>query len=111
GGRKTCGVSQWGTEGSRRLRRQLSQAAAEAVKARTWTDAERSAKRLANRRLGLARHLGAARAERWAGKGWTPQQDRLLGTRPDEDVAALTGHTPSAVRTRRTKRGIPMFRD
>jgi hypothetical protein len=48
--------------------------------------------------------LGIPHPESW---GWTPQQLALLGTAPDEEVAARTGKTPAAVTRKRCLLGIP----
>jgi hypothetical protein len=109
--RKAFGVSRWGTEGSRRLLQQNSRAGAEAVKAKEWTAAERRAKQRMNQRLRLARHLPKAQAKRWEGRGWTVEQDSLLGTMPDEQLAAKIGRSVGAVRCRRTGKGIATFCD
>jgi hypothetical protein len=37
---------------------------------------------------------------------WEPAEDALLGTMPDEEVAARTGRTLGAVRERRAKLDI-----
>ena len=37
---------------------------------------------------------------------WKPEAERLLGTAPDEDIARQTGHSLSAVRSRRHQLGI-----
>ena len=52
--------------------------------------------------------LGIPHPESW---GWTPQQLALLGTAPDEEVAARTGKTPAAVTRKRCLLGIPTYRD
>jgi hypothetical protein len=44
---------------------------------------------------------------RWAETGWTAAQLALLGTLPDERLAACIGRTPTAVRVMRTRLGIP----
>jgi hypothetical protein len=41
------------------------------------------------------------------GPRWTPAEVALLGTMPDEEVAARTGKTPGAVRQKREELGIP----
>ena len=38
---------------------------------------------------------------------WTPEEDQLLGTMPDADVAAKTGQDIQSVRKRRGRLGIP----
>jgi hypothetical protein len=45
------------------------------------------------------------------GKPWAPEEEALLGTMPDRDVAKRTGHTLNAVWIRRRKLGIAAFRE
>jgi hypothetical protein len=45
------------------------------------------------------------------GHGWTEDELALLGTAPDEEVAAQIGRTPGAVGQKRCKVGVPTFRD
>jgi hypothetical protein len=68
-------------------------------------------RRAAARRTDLAGLLERAQAKRWAGREWTPEQIALLGTIPDEELAALTGRRESAVRVKRSKLRIPTYRD
>jgi hypothetical protein len=42
---------------------------------------------------------------------WTAEQLALLGTAPDEEIAARIGKTPGAVCAKRCQRGIPTFQD
>ena len=42
-----------------------------------------------------------------AARPWTKREEKLLGTKPDEEVARLIGREPSAVRTHRYRKGIP----
>jgi hypothetical protein len=53
--------------------------------------------------LNLGRHL----IKGWHAPRWTAEQLALLGTIPDEEVAAKTGRSVSAVRRKREKLGIP----
>jgi hypothetical protein len=55
------------------------------------------------RELDLKRHLHLG----YHGPRWTPEALALLGTMPDEDVAARVGKTPGGVRVMRTRLGIP----
>lgn len=48
-----------------------------------------------------------ARKQAW----WTPEEEALLGTRPDEEVAQLLRRTVSAVQDRRIRLGIEVFRE
>jgi hypothetical protein len=44
-----------------------------------------------------------------AGRPWTPEEDALLGTMPDPEVARRTGCTPGAIQWRRAALGIDGF--
>jgi hypothetical protein len=63
------------------------------------------------KRLDLGRHLEKARVRRWAGMFWTAEQDALLGTVPDADLAEQFGRTENAVRVRRIRLGVATFQD
>ena len=41
---------------------------------------------------------------------WTPEDDRLLGTLPDKEVAERLGRTLNSVTLRRQRLGIPRLR-
>jgi len=43
------------------------------------------------------------------GRTWTPEEDRLLGTASDADIAREIGATMPQVKFRRTQLGIPSF--
>jgi hypothetical protein len=45
----------------------------------------------------------------YQGPRWTPEQIKLLGTAPDDDVAKQVGRTIGAVRVMRTRLGITDF--
>jgi hypothetical protein len=82
--RPALGVSRWGTEGSRRLHQQLSEAGADVVKQREITEAERQRQRRTNKRLNLAWHLKTG----YHGPLWTAAEVSLLDGRQDTgDVA------------------------
>lgn len=40
---------------------------------------------------------------------WRPEDDKILGTRPDDQIAALLGRSTYAVATRRRDKDIPKF--
>lgn len=40
------------------------------------------------------------------GRPWTPEEDKLLGTMPDREVAALVGRSKACVWERRERLGI-----
>jgi hypothetical protein len=48
---------------------------------------------------------------RWDETGWTAEQPAMLGTLPDERLAACIGRTPTAVRVMRNRLGIASARD
>jgi hypothetical protein len=102
---KAFGVSRCGTEGSRRLRRELSERGAEATRGQ-----KQSAQHVLQRVL-TRRAYGVKPPSRWAETGWKPEELALLGTMPDAEVARRTGRTAHAVRLARTRRGIPSVRD
>ena len=68
-------------------------------------------RRAAAKRADLAELLERARAKRWEGRGWTREQHVLLGTMLGDELAVLTGRPESAVRVKRSKLGIPTYRD
>jgi hypothetical protein len=45
------------------------------------------------------------------GPRWTAGQIRLLGTMPDDELAAKVGRSANAVRVMRTRLGITIFKD
>lgn len=59
----------------------------------------------------MANLLADAQAKRWQERGWTAEQEAMLGTVPYYEMAEPTGRTAEAVRLRRTRLGIPMFCD
>ena len=96
--RKAFGVSQIGTEGSRRLHAKAVAKGVATLKAKVWTEAERRVKR----RLSKGRVPPGPPAE----KRWTPAMIAQLGTEEDDALAKEFGKTMEAVRIRRTKLGI-----
>lgn len=92
------------TPGSKAAHGHATTAGGQAMKDRGWTDAERDAIAATCRRLGR-------RPERWADRRWTPEQDSVLGTEPDVVTAARYGRSETAVRVRRSRLGVPSFRD
>jgi hypothetical protein len=93
------------TPGTRAAVRAAAEAGGAGIRAKEWTDAELDA------RADLAKRLGLRPPPRWASGGWTAEQLALLGTAPDDEVAAAVGRSPTAVRVRRNRLGIPTFRD
>jgi hypothetical protein len=103
--RKSFGVSRTGTDGSRRLHRASSEKGAARTRGKALP-AEQVERRRPTRAPGLAEYL---RGKRWAGTGWTAEQLALLGTVPDDVVAARFGRSENAVRVWRGRLGIPPF--
>jgi hypothetical protein len=94
--RRAFGVAQWGTEGSRRLHARCSAAGAEKVRGRKRTD-EKEGHRLASRRRNGVRPPRPREGDR------TAEEKALLGTLPDDVVAARTGRTEKAVTVKRLR--------
>jgi hypothetical protein len=62
----------------------------------------------ARRRMSEAQRARGARPPA-AGRPWEPEEDALLGTMPDEEVAQRTGRTLDAVKCRRVKMDVDGF--
>ena len=69
------------------------------------------------RRLGCPQHLVSDRRRRLKvsafrrmppRRNWTPSEDKLLGTMPDQELAKRLGRTLNAIRTRREQARIPV---
>jgi hypothetical protein len=101
--RKALGIGRARTEGSQRLIQDAATKGAAGVKAREYTPKERKAQSWRNRKLNLKRflHLGNH------GPLWTAEQVALLGTMPDDDLAAQLGKSINSVRLKHEKLGIP----
>jgi hypothetical protein len=102
--RKAFGVTIKNNPGSYRLLRAAAEAGHQALRERVWTAEERERQGERTRRLNLARHLRPGPHRHPA---WTAEQIALLGTTPDEEVAAKVGRSVAAVRLKREKMGIP----
>jgi hypothetical protein len=104
--RKAFNIDRWGTEGSKTLHRELSEAGARITRGRPRP-------REAVRRTMATRMLQGYRPppNRWKQTGWNVEQLALLGTAPDEAIASRIGRTAVAVRVMRIRRGIPSFSD
>jgi hypothetical protein len=98
--RKACGVTCWGTEGSRRLHQAVSENAAAQLrgKKRALAAIEKQIQTCAERR-----HKPPQK--RWAQNGWQQWQLDLLGTASDAELAARFGRTVIAVRVMRNRMG------
>jgi hypothetical protein len=103
--RRALGVNRKNNVGSRALiRAAMNKARATQAPVRSQAYRQKQRDNIIRRRL-----AGAA-PESATSKAWTLAHKDLLGTMPDRDVAARTGHPPSSVRTVRQKLGIPAFR-
>jgi hypothetical protein len=103
--RKAFGVEQWGTEGSKRLHRQASQAGGDATRGKPQP------KELVRERLLTRKAYRSGHGQPWLEVAWQVHELVLLGTLPDADVAARIGRSTNAVRVKRTKLRIPTARD
>jgi hypothetical protein len=102
--RTALGVEGWkATEGTRRLMRGVWEKAAASVRGKRLPPEQVACRRRTALELDLGRNLKRAREAR----AWPAWQLRLLGTAPDEEVAARIGRTPNAVRVMRTRLAIP----
>jgi hypothetical protein len=102
--RRTFGIGQWDPEGSRRLHRALSEAGARKTRGQRLPPDQVERGRRTARELGL-------KPTRWEETGWSAEQLAMLGTLPDQRLAARIGRTPTAVRVMRTRLGIASDRD
>jgi hypothetical protein len=103
--RRALGVNRKNNVGSRALIR------AATTKARASQAPVRSAVyRQKQRENIIRRRLEGTAPELATSKAWTVEHKSLLGTMPDREVAARTGHPHSSVRTVRQKLRIPPFR-
>jgi hypothetical protein len=97
-------VDRGNNEGSQTLIR------AATAKARSAQNPIRSAEYRQKQRDNLVRRRSLGKGpELSAGKAWTPEQTALLGTMPDQEVAARTGHPVRSVKTKRLRLGISCF--
>jgi hypothetical protein len=102
--RAALNVTRTNNKGTKRLRHAVARVAGAATQAHEWTEAERQARRRTAKRQDLHKHRSAGFRRAF---GWKPEEIALLGTLPDEEVAAKIGRTATAVRVMRTRRGLP----
>jgi hypothetical protein len=102
--RKVLGVDRTGNEGTRRLYQALAEASAAGQAQGKRLPADQvERRRRTSRELNLSQYLTPG----YHGPRWTDEQEALLGTMPDEEVARRTGRTSNGVRLKREKLGIP----
>jgi len=92
------------TPGSKLAQRSASEAGASAVRGLQLSDEACDLRAKFAKEKDLARFM---KDKRWASKGWTIEQEAMLGTMPDAAVAELIGRSENAVRQRRERRRIP----
>jgi hypothetical protein len=105
--RKALGVGRTDSEGSRRLIQAAAEAGGTAMHEGGLTDQEAEERRRRAVELDLGQYLLTG----YPGPRWTPQELALLGTLPDEEVAARRGHSLAAVTQKRCQLGIPNPKD
>jgi prepilin-type processing-associated H-X9-DG protein len=91
--RKAFGITQWGTDGSRRLHQTLSERGAAKLRGKKLPKA------LVKRRIEIRADKGFKMPRRWAKTGWQQWQLDLLGTAPDAELAERFGRTVTPVLT------------
>jgi hypothetical protein len=101
--RRAFGVGRMDSEGSRRLIQAAVEAGADVTRGVPLSEEECERRSRTNRELDLKQHLHLG----YHGPRWTPQELALLGTLPDDAVAAQLGKTPGAVSLMRRRLGIP----
>jgi hypothetical protein len=98
--RKAFGVTQWGTDGSRRLHQALSERGGAKVRGKKLPN------ELVQRRVKTRAERGTLRLpDRWGDKRWKQSELELLGTVPDAELAVRFGWTLNAVRVMRWQVG------
>src|SRR5262245_52915323 len=105
--RRVLGVDRRNNPGTRRRMLAASLAGAAKLRDKPMPEAQKQELRERAKRLNLARFL----KPRPGGRPWEASELELLGTEPDEALAARFGRTPGAVRVMRTRRGVPTARD
>jgi hypothetical protein len=104
--RQALGVEEF-NEGSAKLRTELNHQIGDRQRGRKLPPEQVQRRRQTANTLNLGRNL----VKGYHGPHWTKAQLRILGTEPDDLVAAKIGRTVSAVRIMRTRLGIPTARD
>jgi len=102
--RKALGIEgRAGTEGSRRLNQAAAENGAAVIRENGISDDECDVRS----RRAIELNLGQYLRHGYHGPRWTPEQLALLGTMPDAELAAQIGRTVEAVRSKRSRPGIP----
>src|SRR5262249_3579300 len=101
--RKALGVPRVNA-GTARLLQESGAQLADFTRGREHTPADREGRRRTALEMNLGRHLVLGSRLTPA---WTAEQLALLGTIPDEELAAKIGRTPNAIRLKRERMGIP----
>ena len=102
--RQALGVERY-NDGSARLRNDLNIELGRALKGKRLPPEQ------VERRRQTAKELGLRPVQRPGGRPWTAKELRLLGTMPDDELAARIGRTERAVRVMRLRHGIPVAKD
>jgi hypothetical protein len=105
--RKTFGVSVFGTPGSKCLHQAASERAAATCGDKRIRAHSRAKMSAANVQCDMGAKPVKTTSKRCEAGNWTPEQEAMLGTIPDADLAFRIGRTVTAVEVRRRLLGIP----
>jgi hypothetical protein len=108
--RKVFGVSQFGTDGSKRLHEITVAKGAAKTRGKRLPSEQVELRRQNALALNLSSHIQPCPNPNGS-RPWTREELAMLGSMSDEGLAAKTGRTEGAVRRRRTNLGIATFRD
>jgi hypothetical protein len=99
--RKGLEVTRKSNAGTMRLMRAAAEKGAEYMRGRKMPKSYCDRKRELAIRLNLRKHLIGAKPSR--GRAWTPEELKLVGTAPDQEIARKIDRTAQAVRMKRWK--------
>jgi hypothetical protein len=103
--RRALGVTRRNNEGSQTLIHAAitkAKAAQEPIRSEEYREKQRE-NIIRRRKQGSAPELAMRNA-------WSPEEKSLLGTMPDREIAAKTGHSPKSVKTKRQSLRIAAYR-
>jgi hypothetical protein len=108
--RKAFGVSQFGTDGSKRLHEITVAKGAAKTRGKRLAPEQVELRRKNALALNLSRHIHPCPKPNGS-RPWTDEELALMGTMSDEELAARIGRSKTGVRVKRTNLGIATYRD